>query len=301
MPIIIPRNLPASEILRQENIFIMNNDRAKHQDIRPLEIIILNLMPEKIETETQLIRLLSNTPLQIKLTLLKTDSYKSKNVSEAHLDSFYKTFDEIKSSNYDGLIITGAPVEHLEFEAVDYWDELVRIMDFGKEHVTSTLHICWGAQAGLYHHYGIKKYPVKHKIFGIFSHEKLIDTHPLLRGFDREFYVPHSRYTRNRKKDIEKHPDLELLAYSQDAGVCLVSSKDYKNVFISGHPEYNQETLAGEYFRDISKGLEIDVPVNYFKNDDPRNAVEVNWRSHAHLFFSNWINYAVYQLTPFNL
>jgi len=301
MPIIVPRNLPASEVLRQENIFVMNKDVAEHQDIRPLEIIILNLMPEKVETETQLIRLLSNTPLQIKLTLLKTSSYKSKNVSEAHLNSFYKTFDDIKDLNFDGLIITGAPVEHLDFEAVNYWPELEDIMNFSKEHVTSTLHICWGAQAGLYHHYGIKKYPIKNKRFGIFSLNKLSDTHTILRGFDKEFFMPQSRYTETRKKDIDKHPELELLAYSEEAGVCIVSSKDQKNIFISGHPEYNQESLAGEYFRDLEKGLNTAVPNNYFKNDDPRNAVNVNWRGHAHLLFANWINYSVYQLTPYQL
>jgi len=301
MPIIIPKNLPTSEILRQENIFVMNKNRAEHQDIRPLEIIILNLMPEKVETETQLIRLLSNTPLQVKLTLLKTNSYKSKNVSIEHLDSFYKTFDQIKDQNFDGLIITGAPVEHMAFEEVDYWDELVDIMDFSQKHVTSTLHICWGAQAGLYHHYGIDKFRLNKKVFGIYDHKRLSDTHSLLRGFDASFKMPHSRYTETRKDDILKHPDLELLSYSEEAGVCLVGSKDLKQVFISGHPEYNQESLAGEYFRDLDKGIDINVPKNYFSDDNPRNSVDVNWRSHAHLLFSNWINYCVYQLTPYNL
>ncbi|MBI9012654.1 MAG: homoserine O-succinyltransferase [Clostridiales bacterium] len=301
MPIIIPKTLPASEILRQENIFVMNKKRAEHQDIRPLEIIILNLMPEKVETETQLIRLLSNTPLQVNLTLLKTSSYKSKNVSVEHLNSFYKTFDQIKDLNFDGMIITGAPVEHMAFEEVDYWDELVDIMNYSQKHVTSTLHICWGAQAGLYHHYGIEKFLLNKKIFGIYDHKRLSDTHSLLRGFDTSFKMPHSRYSEIRKNDIIKHEKLELLSYSEEVGVCLVSSKDLKHIFISGHPEYNQESLAGEYFRDLDKGVNISIPKNYFGGDDPKNSVNVSWRGHAHLLFSNWINYCVYQLTPFYL
>jgi homoserine O-succinyltransferase len=301
MPIVIPKTLPAAEILRRENIFVMNKSRADHQDIRPLEIIILNLMPEKEETETQLIRLLSNTPLQINLTLLKTASYQPKNVSVDHLDSFYKTFDDVKNNNFDGLIITGAPVEHLTFEKVEYWQELEDIMSFSKTHVTSTFHICWGAQAGLYYHYGINKHALDEKVFGIFEQQKLSDSHVLLRGFDETFKMPHSRYTETLKRDIEKHHELELLAYSEESGVSIVSSRDLKNVFVTGHPEYNQATLASEYFRDIEKGLTIDVPYNYFKNDDPRNAVKVDWRGHAHLLFSNWINYCVYQVTPYDL
>lgn len=301
MPIVIPSTLPASEELRRENIFVMNHQRAIHQDIRPLEIIILNLMPEKERTETQLLRLLSNTPLQINLTLLKTASYKSKNVSHDHMNDFYKTFDEIKHQKFDGMIITGAPVEHLEFEEVDYWQELKDILDFSQAHVTSTLHICWGAQAGLYHHYGIRKYRVRKKIFGIFEHEKLSDTHPILRGFDDIFEMPHSRYSITREKDIKNHPELELLVSSEDAGVTLTVSRDLKQVFISGHPEYNQESLAGEYFRDLEKGLNTQVPERYFKGDDPRNAVIMKWRGHANLLFSNWINYCVYQITPYHL
>lgn len=301
MPIVIPKTLPASEELRRENIFVMNHQRAIHQDIRPLEIVILNLMPEKEMTETQLLRLLSNTPLQINLTLLKTASYESKNVSSDHLNAFYKTFDEVKDKKFDGLIITGAPVEHLEFEEVDYWDELSEILEYSKTHVTSTLHICWGAQAGLYHHYGIKKFKVKKKIFGIFEHNKLSDIHPLLRGFDDVFEIPHSRYSITREKDIKNHHDLELLATADDAGVTLAVSRDLKQIYMLGHPEYNQESLAGEYYRDLERGLDTQIPSNYFKGDDPKNAVIMKWRSHANLLFSNWINYCVYQITPYQL
>lgn len=301
MPIVIPRELPAFEVLQNENIFIMNDARAIHQDIRPLKILILNLMPNKVETETQLLRLLSNTPLQTEITLLKTASYQSKNTSTDHLESFYKTFDEIKDHNYDGLIITGAPVETMEFEEVSYWDELSKIMEYSKTNVTSTLHICWGSQAGLYYHYGIKKYPTDKKIFGVFSHDLFNKTNPLLRGFDDEVLIPHSRYTTVYKEDIEKSNNLDLLLFSEDAGVCLVASKDGKQIFISGHLEYDKDSLKKEYFRDVEKGLDIHVPKNYFKNDNVNKDVVVKWRGSAHLLFANWLNYFVYQETPFEL
>lgn len=301
MPIVIPRELPAFEVLQNENIFIMNDARAIHQDIRPLKILILNLMPNKVETETQLLRLLSNTPLQTEITLLKTASYQSKNTSTDHLESFYKTFDEIKDHNYDGLIITGAPVETMEFEEVSYWDELSKIMEYSKTNVTSTLHICWGSQAGLYYHYGIKKYPTDKKIFGVFSHDLFNKTNPLLRGFDDEVLIPHSRYTTVYKEDIESNNNLDLLLFSEDAGVCLVASKDGKQIFISGHLEYDKDTLKKEYFRDVEKGLDIHVPKNYFKNDNVNKDVVVKWRGSAHLLFANWLNYFVYQETPFEL
>ena len=301
MPIVIPRELPAFEVLQNEYIFIMNDARAIHQDIRPLKILILNLMPNKVETETQLLRLLSNTPLQTEITLLKTASYQSKNTSTDHLESFYKTFDEIKDHYYDGLIITGAPVETMDFEEVSYWDELSRIMEYSKTNVTSTLHICWGSQAGLYYHYGIKKYPTDKKIFGVFSHDLFNKTNSLLRGFDDEVLIPHSRYTTVYKEDIESNENLDLLLFSEEAGVCLVASKDGKQIFISGHLEYDKDSLKKEYFRDVEKGLDIHVPKNYFKNDDANKEVIVKWRGSAHLLFANWLNYFVYQETPFDL
>ena len=301
MPIVIPKELPAFEVLQNENIFIMNDARAIHQDIRPLKILILNLMPNKVETETQLLRLLSNTPLQTEITLLKTASYQSKNTSTDHLESFYKTFDEIKDHTYDGLIITGAPVETMEFEEVSYWNELSAIMEYSKSNVTSTLHICWGSQAGLYYHYGIKKYSTSKKIFGVFAHDLHHKTNPLLRGFDDEVLIPHSRYTTVYKEEIEKNPNLELLLFSEDAGVCLVASKDGKQIFISGHLEYDKDTLKKEYFRDVEKGLDIDLPKNYFKNNDCNKEVVVKWRGSAHLLFANWLNYFVYQETPYEL
>ncbi|RXJ69698.1 homoserine O-succinyltransferase [Halarcobacter ebronensis] len=301
MPIVIPKELPAVEILNQENIFVMNDIRAVEQDIRPLKIIILNLMPNKIETETQLLRLLGNTPLQTEITLLKTATYKSKHTSEDHLESFYKTFDEIKKHTFDGLIITGAPIETMPFEQVSYWDELTKIMDFSKTNVTSTLHICWGSQAGLYYHHGIQKYEQNKKTFGVFEHELFNKTNPLLRGFDDEAYIPHSRYTTVLKKDIDKIDELELLLYSEDSGVCLVASKDRKHVFMSGHLEYDTNSLKKEYVRDVKKGLDIEIPKNYFKDNDPKQKVKVKWRSSAHLLFANWLNYFVYQETPFEL
>ncbi|MGB5920076.1 homoserine O-acetyltransferase MetA [Arcobacter sp.] len=301
MPIVIPRKLPAVKILQKENIFIMNDKKAMKQDIRPLKILILNLMPNKVETETQLLRLLGNTPLQTEITLLKTATYQSKNTSEDHLESFYKTFDEIKEHNFDGLIITGAPIETMPFEEVSYWDELKEIMEYSKTNITSTLHICWGSQAGLYYHHGIPKYEQDKKTFGVFEHDLFNKTNPLLRGFDDEAYIPHSRYTTVLKEDIDKVADLDLLLYSEDSGVCLVASKDRKHVFMSGHVEYDFDSLQKEYFRDVEKGLEIDVPKNYFKNNDPTKDPKVKWRSTAHLLFANWLNYFVYQETPFEL
>ncbi len=301
MPIVIPKNLPANEIMDIENIFVMNSERAKHQDIRKLEILILNLMPTKVETETQLIRLLSNTPLQLNLTLLKTKTYISRNTSADHLQNFYKTFEEIKEHSYDGLIITGAPVETIPFEEVLYWPELKQIMEYSKTNVTSTLHICWGAQAGLYYHYGIDKYPLEKKLFGVFSHENKDLYSPLLRGFDDFFNAPHSRYTSNKKEDIKKHDNLEILSESEEAGVLLTVSKDLKQVFISGHLEYTRETLKNEYFRDLEKYGGVDLPISYFTNDDPYEKIKHTWKSGAHLLFSNWINYCIYQRTPYRL
>lgn len=301
MPIVIPKKLPAVKILQKENIFIMNDKKAKRQDIRPLKILLLNLMPNKVETETQLLRLLGNTPLQTEITLLKTATYQSKNTTEDHLESFYKTFDEVKNHNFDGLIITGAPIETMPFEEVSYWDELKEIMEYSKKNITSTLHICWGSQAGLYHHYGIPKYEQDKKTFGVFEHDLFNKTNPLLRGFDDEAYIPHSRYTTVLKKDIDKVSNLELLLYSEDSGVCLVASKDRKHVFMSGHVEYDFDSLQKEYFRDVEKGLDIDIPKNYFRNDDTTQEPRVKWRSTAHLLFANWLNYFVYQETPFDL
>jgi len=301
MPIIIPKKLPANQILSDENIFVMNKERAEHQDIRAMQIVILNLMPTKVETETQLIRLIGNTSLQVSVTLLKTKSYDSKNTSVEHLKSFYKTFDEIKDQNFDGMIITGAPVENMTFEDVAYWEELEEIMAFSKTHVTSTFHICWGAQAGLYYHYGIGKHPVPKKVFGVFEHTRLSSTSSLLRGFDSRFYVPHSRHTENKLSDIEGCLELEVLATSEEAGFYLAATKDLRQVFATGHSEYSEETLGKEYFRDFNKGLDIDVPQNYFVDDDSQKGINVMWRGHGHLLFSNWINYCVYQNTPFKL
>ncbi|QSX07937.1 homoserine O-succinyltransferase [Alkalibacter rhizosphaerae] len=301
MPIKIPDNLPAIDVLAQENIFVMGEERAAHQDIRPLKIVILNLMPTKIITETQLMRLLGNTPLQVEVDLLKTRSYVSKNTSVDHLENFYKTFDEIKDRKYDGMIITGAPVEKLEYQEVEYWDELKEIMDWSKHHVFSTLHICWGAQAGLYHHYGIDKFDLDHKMFGIFPHYVTNTTTMLLRGFDDEFYAPHSRHTEVRREDIEKVSELEILAESGEAGVYLIRSRDNKQVFVTGHAEYDWDTLKNEYDRDEALGLDVEVPVNYYPGDDPTKMPVVRWRGHANLLFCNWLNYYVYQETPFDL
>lgn len=301
MPIKIPDALPAAKILENENIFVMTENRADTQDIRPLKILILNLMPTKIETETQLLRLLGNTPLQIEIDLLQTATYEAKNVSKEHLLSFYKTFDEIKDNRYDGMIVTGAPVEHMEFEEVDYWDELVSILKWANKKVYSTLHICWGAQAGLYYNYGINKKTMDKKLFGIYEHKVLIPTHPLLRGFDDSFLAPHSRHTYNDIEDIRAIEDLDILTYSEEAGVHICADRACRKFFISGHSEYDRCTLAGEYARDLEKGLKIDTPSNYFPNDNANKLPVMNWRSAASLIFSNWVNHIVYQHTPFDL
>ena len=304
MPIKMPENLPALNILHQENIFVMGEERAFHQDIRPLKIIILNLMPLKETTEIQLLRLLGNSPLQVDIALLHIDSHISKNTAQEHLDSFYKSFSEIKNQKFDGMIITGAPVEHLEFEDVTYWEELKVILDWTKTHVTSTLHICWGAQAGLYHHYGIPKYPLAEKMFGVFKHnvnKSSLNGMQLLRGFDDQFYVPHSRHTEIKRADLEIHPELEILSESNEAGLYIVVSKDGRQVFVTGHSEYDTLTLKEEYDRDIAKGLLISLPRGYFPNDDPTQTPVHNWRSHTNLLFQNWLNYYVYQETPYDL
>jgi homoserine O-succinyltransferase len=300
MPINVPNNLPAINELKNENIFIMEEARAIHQDIRPLRIALLNLMPLKIVTETDLIRTLSNTSLQLELDLFYMDEHESKNTPREHLKVFYKTFDQIRHHRYDGLIITGAPVEMLDFEEVDYWGTLCDVLEWSKTNVTNTLHICWGAQAGLYYHYGIKKYPLQKKAFGIFDHNITDPKIPLVRGFDDVFPAPHSRYTENRIEDLKFHPDLFLLAYSDKVGSNIVISKDGRQVFISGHLEYNPLTLKKEYDRDVSKGLPIDVPENYFPDDNPENQPVTRWRAHANLLFSNWLNYYVYQETPYD-
>ena len=301
MPVKIPATLPAAKILTEENIFVMDDQRAMMQDIRPLKIAILNLMPTKEVTETQLLRLLGNTPLQIEITLLMMASHESANTSREYLDAFYRTFDSVKDTKFDGLIVTGAPVENLPFEEVDYWPELVRILDWSRSHVYSTLHICWGSQAALYHHYGIGKHKLEEKAFGIFSHKVLNPTHKLVRGFDETFLAPHSRHTTIHREDVEKVTDLEILAESEEAGVFLVASRDGRSIFVSGHAEYDAETLAREYNRDISKGLKIDVPKNYFPDDNPAHVPPVMWRAHANLLFVNWLNYFVYQETPFDI
>ena len=301
MPIKIPEKLPAFDVLRQEHVFVMEEDRAIHQDIRPLKIVVLNLMPLKITTEIHLIRLLANTPLQVEIDLLHTETHLSKNTPAEHLQTFYKSFDEIKDKNYDGMIITGAPVEKLEFEEVTYWDELKTIMDWSLHHVTSTLYICWAVQAGLYHHYGIPKYPMPKKKFGIYKHT-LNDTNaPIVQGFDDIFLAPHSRYTEIKKEDIIKHENLKVISESEEAGIYIVISKDGKQIFVTGHSEYDPLTLKEEYERDIAKGLEIDLPENYFPHNDMNNFPVVRWRSHANLLFSNWLNYYVYQITPFDI
>ncbi len=301
MPIKIPDTLPAFETLTNENIFVMGEGRAAHQDIRPLKIALLNLMPTKIATETQLLRLLGNTPLQVELTLLRTGTYQSRNTPEEHLTNFYQTFDQVKDQMFDGLIITGAPVEQLAFEDVDYWTELSSIMDWSEEHVFARLYICWGAQAALYHQFGVPKYPLAAKQFGVFKHHITKRNVKLLRGFDDVFYAPHSRHTEIRRADIEKVDGLEVLAESNEAGVYIVGHKASRQVFITGHSEYDPLTLKAEYDRDMAAGLPITLPVNYFENDDPTKAPVVRWRGHSHLLFANWINYYVYQETPYDL
>ncbi len=301
MPLKIPSDLPAFDILEGENIFVMDQNRAMSQDIRPLEIAIVNLMPTKIVTETQLLRLIGNTPLQVNITLIKTESHDPSHISAEHMESFYKNFSDIKKRHFDGLIITGAPVETLPFEEVDYWDELTDIMEWSKTNVYSTFHICWGAQAGLYYHYGIQKHPLPKKLFGIYEHVVRDEYIPLFRGFDDSFYAPHSRNTTVDANEIESHPSLKILAYSYEAGVYVVSAMNGRQIYVMGHSEYDKDTLNKEYQRDIAKGLDIDVPKNYFIDDDPSRGIKIKWRSHANLLFFNWLNYYVYQRTPYLL
>jgi homoserine O-succinyltransferase len=301
MPINVPDRLPAIDVLRQENIFVMTESTAIHQDIRPLRIAVLNLMPIKQTTETQIIRMLSNSPLQIELELVHIASHISKNTPQEHLKTFYKDYREIMQHKYDGFIITGAPIEHLEFEQVDYWKEIQEIMDWTVHNVTSTLFICWAAQAGLYHFYGIPKYKLPAKMFGVFEHRVTDPMLPLVRGFDDVFMAPHSRHTEVRREDIEKIPELQIVAYSLQAGVHVVMDRNGRKIFVTGHFEYDPHTLHHEYVRDKNKGLDIDIPQNYFLNDDPSQRPVVTWRSHANLFFANWLNYYVYQSTPYNI
>lgn len=301
MPIRIPNDLPAAEVLQQENIFVMKKNRAITQDIRPLEIVLLNLMPTKVATETQFSRLLGNTPLQVNLELMHTTSHQSKNVSQEHLLSFYKSFDELKDRKFDGMVITGAPVEQMDFEEVDYWPELCRIMEWSKTNVHSTIHICWGAQAGLYYHYGIPKYPLPKKLFGVYEHKVEYRRSILLRGFDDSFWIPHSRHTEIRREDVEKIPGLRIVASSEEAGVYAIITDQGKQIFVTGHSEYDRDTLQKEYLRDKNLGLPIDVPKNYFPGDDDTREPLVRWRGHANLLFSNWLNYFVYQTTPYDI
>lgn len=301
MPIKVQNNLPARAILEKENIFMMDENRAVSQDIRPLQIVILNLMPVKEDTETQLLRALSNTPLQIDITFLHMSSHESTHTSVSHLNRFYVTFEAIRDRKFDGMIITGAPVEQMEFEAVDYWPELSEIMAWSDTHVTSTVHICWGAQAGLYYHYGIQKHEMKKKLFGIYEQRVMNRTVPLVRGFDDTFLAPHSRYTYVRKEDIEACPELVILADSDEAGVFLVQSTDGRRIFVMGHPEYDRITLDGEYRRDRGKGMDTAIPKNYYPDDDPEKRPALSWRMHANALYNNWINFYVYQVTPYEL
>lgn len=301
MPIKIPNELPATKILTEENIFVMTETRAITQDIRPLKILLLNLMPTKIETETQLSRLLGNTPLQVELTMLQTSSHKSKNTDAGHLEAFYRFFDDVKDQNFDGLIITGAPVEQMPFEEVEYWDELCQIMEWSKTHVQSTFHICWGAQAGLYYHFGVQKVPLEKKMFGIFPHTADYKRSILFRGFDDVFMVPHSRHTTVLREDVEKVKGLKILASSEEAGIYAMATKNGRQIFITGHSEYDAYTLDKEYRRDVNLGRPIEVPKNYYKDNDPANDPVVSWRSHANLLYSNWLNYFVYQTTPYDI
>ena len=301
MPLIIPDQLPAAGMLRDENIFTMNRARAAMQDIRPLKVIIVNLMPTKIATETQLARVLANSPLQIEMKLVGMDSHTSTHISQEHMLSFYTTLDEFKDEYFDGMIITGSPIELLEFEEVDYWSELCELFEFAKTHVYSNMFICWGAQAALHYYYGIPKHPLEKKIFGVYEERTLRPHSPLMRGFDEIFYAPHSRYTEVRMEDIEKHPELRVLAASDEIGPHIMATDNGRQIFVLGHQEYDKETLANEYFRDINKGIDINVPKNYFRNDDPQQEIMFRWRSHANLLFSNWLNYYLYQATPYNL
>lgn len=301
MPLNLPDRLPAIEILKEENIFVIDNSRATQQDIRPLRIVVLNLMPLKITTETDIVRLLSNTPLQLEISFMKIKSHTSKNTPIEHMKTFYTDFDEMRSEKYDGLIITGAPVEQMDFEEVSYWSEITEIFDWSRTHVTSTFYICWAAQAGLYHHYGVPKYPLEKKMFGVFEHRPLDQLHSIFRGFDDVFYAPHSRHTEVRKEDITKIPDLTLLSESDEAGVYMVMGRGGREFFVTGHSEYSPLTLDMEYRRDVEKGLPVNLPKNYYADDDPDKGPVVRWRGHANLLFSNWLNYFVYQETPFNI
>lgn len=301
MPIQIPNDLPAAEVLQNENIFVMKQTRAETQHIRPLEIVLLNLMPTKIVTETQLSRMLGNTPLQVHLELMMLSTHKAKNTPEEHLLAFYKTFDELKDRKFDGMVITGAPVENMPFEKVNYWKELTEIMEWSKDHVHSTFHICWGAQAGLYYHYGIQKYPLPEKMFGVFKHTADYKRAILLRGFDDEFWAPHSRHTTIRREDIEATPGLKILASSEEAGVYIVMNKEGRQIFVTGHSEYDPDTLEREYLRDKYRGLPIQVPRNYYPDDDDSQPPIVRWRGHGNLLYSNWLNYFVYQTTPYDI
>lgn len=301
MPIILPKRLPAYQVLKEENVFVMASKRARQQDIRPLKIAIVNLMPTKEVTEAQLIRMLANSPIQVDLKLVHMDSHESKNTDMAHLNDFYVTLDEIRNKKFDGMIITGAPVENLPYREVDYWSELEEVMEFSKRNVYSTLHICWGAQAGLYYHYGIDKYNLDKKLFGVFPHKVNNPKSSLMRGIDEVFYVPHSRHTAVKREDIVAVEDLEILAESEEAGPHIIASKNRRRIFVQGHFEYDRETLKAEYDRDIAKGMDIEVPKNYYVDDDPTKDVMVRWRANASLFYTNWLNYCVYQDTPYNL
>ena len=301
MPLTLPDKLPAIELLKKENIFVMDTTRAASQDIRPLRIAVLNLMPLKITTETDLVRLLSNSPLQIELSFMKVKSHTSKNTPIEHMQAFYTDFEEMRQHKYDGFIITGAPVEHLDFEEVGYWEEMKEIFEWARHNVTSTLYICWAAQAGLYHHYGIPKYPLEKKMFGIFKHTIANPELPIFRGFDDEFHVPHSRHTEVRREDIERHPELSILAESEESGVYMVMAREGREIFLTGHSEYSPLTLDTEYRRDLAKGLPIEMPQHYYPNDDPEQPPLVRWRGHANLLFNNWLNYYVYQATPYKL
>ncbi len=301
MPLIIPNRLPASDTLKQENIFIMNEARASMQDIRPLKVVIVNLMPTKIDTETQLARVLANSPLQVEMTLITMDSHEATHVSRDHMSAFYKTIDEIKDDYFDGMILTGAPVEQMSYEEVDYWDELCDIFEWAKAHVYSNMFICWGAQAALYYYYGIPKHLMDDKVFGVFEHRVTRSHSPLVRGFDELFYAPHSRHTEVLRKDIEANRELRILADSPEVGPHIIATDNGRQIFILGHQEYDKATLSHEYFRDVNRGLDIQVPANYFRNDDPEDEILFRWRGHAFLLFSNWLNYYLYQATPYNL
>lgn len=301
MPLRLPKNLPAIETLKKENIFVMDYERGNAQAIRPLRICILNLMPIKEQTENDLIRVLSNTPLQVEIVFMMISTHISKNTSSEHMERFYTPFSELKSQKFDGMIITGAPLEQMDYEEVTYWSELQEIFNWASTHVTSTMYICWAAQAGLYHFYGVPKYPLDHKMFGIFKHIKADSLCPIFRGFDDEFYVPHSRHSEVRREDILKHPELEILSESRESGVYMVMAREGREIFVTGHSEYAPDTLDKEYKRDLSKGLPIEMPVNYYRDGDPNKGPLMRWRSTANLLFSNWLNYYVYQATPFNI